>query len=137
MKKSPPVVKESMINRTKRCCLRGGPTIPIHLEFVGCTNIRQKGGVCRRHGAVTKRCNFKGGCNNGAKQGGVCRRHGAIVKVCWMHGAKRVKGERCHFMGCYIFTQVNEGTKVTRCSVEGCTKQEGRFCIMHGVGLSV
>ena len=79
-----------------------------------------------------KKCSFFEGCTNYSMTGGVC----------WTHGAKRLRGKRCNFTGCTIFTQgkrglcTAHGTKVKRCSVEGCTNQRGRVCIAHGVRLS-
>lgn len=78
-----------------------------------------------------KKCSFEG-CTNLSMTGGVC----------WTHGAKRLRGKRCNFTGCTIFTQgkqglcTTHGTKVKRCSVGGCTNQKGRVCVTHGVRLS-
>ena len=62
----PPMKKTS--NRNRPC------------KQEGCPNQAYKGGVCRRHGAKVKMCEFEGGCTNQAKKGGLCYRHGAKVK---------------------------------------------------------
>ncbi|KAL9179728.1 hypothetical protein ACHAXT_009018 [Thalassiosira profunda] len=122
-------------------------------KFSGCTNRRQKGGVCQRHGAKQKqyrrKCSAEG-CPNQATKGGVCRRHGADAKkcsvedcnnearkdgVCQQHGAERKK---CSAEGCD--NQAVKGGVCRRhgakreCSVEGCPNiaVKGGVCIRHG-----
>ena len=92
-------------------------------RVMGCTNIRQKGEVCVKHGAKTE-CNY-GNCTNHAQKGGLCVKHGAVVKQCSYGNCKNnvVKGGVCR----------RHGAK-TECNYEGCTNnaQKGGVCIKHG-----
>ena len=118
----------------------------------GCTNQVQKGGLCRRHGAKTKRCSVEG-CKNHAKKGGVCIKHGAKKTQCSMeectnhavrrgvcikHGAK-VEYKGCSVEGCTNLAQkrgvcMKHGAKRKLCSSAVCTNsaKKGGVCIKHG-----
>ena len=61
------------------CRKHGGKQIRKTCSNEGCAAIAHKGGVCIRHGAKAKTC-CRDGCTNNAKIGGVCCRHGAKVK---------------------------------------------------------
>ena len=92
----------------------------------GCTNFILQGGVCRRHGAVIKRCSSEG-CTNQAQNGGVCIRHGAkkTHKFCSHAGCTKYAQKRgfcCRHGGKY------------KCRFEGCSNQvvNGGVCWSHG-----
>jgi len=128
-------------------------------KFDGCENGAVKGGVCRRHGAKTKRkkrCEFDG-CENQAQKGGVCVKHGAELKrckfdgceniavkggVCIKHGAKTKRKKRCQIDGCEngaIQGGVccRHGAKLKRCKFDGCENGavRGSVCVKHGAKL--
>lgn len=92
-----------------------------------CQNFILQAGVCRRHGAVIKRCS-RDGCTNQAQNGGVCIRHGA-----------KKTHKTCSHAGCTKYAQkrgfcCRHGGKYT-CRFEGCANQivKGGVCWSHGV----
>jgi len=96
-------------------------------SFVGCPNVAQKGGVCRRHGAPrgSRMCSVEG-CTRQNQRGGVCFTHGAKYKLCTIEGCpnKIQQGGLC----------CKHGAKVKKCRFEGgCTKnaQRGGLCHKH------
>ena len=90
----------------------------------GCTSIVKQGGVCRRHGAKTKRCCVQG-CTNQVVKGGVCIKHGAKRKLCSSEGCTN----KAHREGVCM----RHGAKV-ECSYEGCTSYARKWglCKRHG-----
>ena len=110
--------------------------------------------MCKRHGAVTKRCSSEE-CTNQVIRGGVCVKHGAkavrklcsvegcpnqVIRrgVCWSHGAKE-DAQLCSSEGCKHLSVKGgvcsrHGAERKLCSSEGCSNQSvsGGVCIRHG-----
>eukprot|EP00579_Thalassiosira_antarctica_P028377 CAMPEP_0202007812 /NCGR_PEP_ID=MMETSP0905-20130828/12187_1 /ASSEMBLY_ACC=CAM_ASM_000554 /TAXON_ID=420261 /ORGANISM="Thalassiosira antarctica, Strain CCMP982" /LENGTH=212 /DNA_ID=CAMNT_0048565829 /DNA_START=28 /DNA_END=666 /DNA_ORIENTATION=+ len=100
-------------------------------NVTGCTNIAQKGGVCRTHGAPCnhKRCSSEG-CNNKSQRGGVCYTHGAPYKLCLIEGctSKVQQGGLCFRHGAKRLNR--------KCSYDGCMDNALKFgrCERHHHG---
>jgi len=92
----------------------------------GCRNRAQKGGICKKHGAVVIRKN----CIKHAQKGKICMKHGAIPisKKCSHDGCTNfaVKGGICVKHGAVVIRK--------KCSHDGCTNNaiKGGVCVKHG-----
>jgi len=105
-------------------CKRHG-AVAKKCTYEGCTNYSLKGGVCQRHGAVVKKCTHEG-CTNYSLKGGVCQRHGAV--------AKKRTYEGCTNLSRNDGVCKRHGAKSKKCNHTGCTRvsQRGGVCYRHG-----